>query len=88
MGRNLWYRDDVTHAMAAVAEGGRETISALAASDPEAARLYQAGHDAALRAVALAFGITLPQNDKVRGGEWIPVLPVIECEYQWRERPD
>ena len=82
MGLDLWCRDDVTRILATVAEGGQETIAALVASDPEAARLYQAGHAAALRAVALAFGITLPQNDKVRGGEWIPAPPVIECRYE------
>ena len=88
MALDAWLRDDVTRILTSAADGGRETIAALAVSSPEAARTYQAGHDAALRVVALAFGIALPQNDKVYGGEWIPAQPVIECVYRTGEEPD
>ena len=73
MSLRFWFMDDITSILTGLASAGE-------AHGPE----YQK----ALADVALSFGVAPPQNDKVCGGEWNPARPVIECEYQWRERPD
>ena len=67
MSLKVWVRDDIADILAGLASAG-------AAHGPE----YQK----ALADVALSFGVTPPQNDKVHSGEWIAASPVIECEYR------
>jgi hypothetical protein len=84
MGLDVWFPPDVARILASVGQGGQETVAAMVMADPDAARLYQAGHAAALRSVALAFGVSAPQNDQARG-EWISARPIAEAGYKIRE---
>ena len=78
----IWFREDAARILASAAEGGRATSEALALSGPDGAGAYRRGHTDALRAVALAFGVPVPQNGQVRAGEWISARPVVEAGYR------
>lgn len=63
-----WFPDEVENILAAVAAANGDVISAI---DTPAAELYRRGFDAAMRSVAMAFGVDAPQpaNLMKHGGE-------------------
>jgi hypothetical protein len=58
MGLDMWFREDVARILASAQETALSLGSAIPALDPEAAGAYQRGFGDALRAVAVAFGLS------------------------------
>jgi hypothetical protein len=70
MGLDLWFREDVARILASTHEAMRAAMGATAPLDIESAETYQQGFADALRAVAVAFGVTAPTVSESR--EWSP----------------
>jgi hypothetical protein len=69
MGLDLWFQADVARILASTQETMAATMSAAPALDPDQAEAYKQGFTAAIRAVAVAFGVagpTLPGSN----GDW------------------
>lgn len=69
MGLDVWFRDDVARMLAAAHETLQASSRGAPPLDPERAEAYQQGFEDALRALAVAFGLTGPgarQNGRGR----------------------
>jgi hypothetical protein len=60
MGLDLWFREDVARILAATHETMAASLGATAPVDAEVTGAYRQGFGDALRAVAMAFGLTAP----------------------------
>ena len=79
MGLDVWFRDDVIRVLTA------ESLQISRLPEGE----YRRGREDTLEDIAAYFGQAAPQNDKVRGGEWISARPVVEAGYRtWEVLPD
>jgi len=74
---NVWFRDDIKNALVAVDSANLDIASVV---DTPEVRIYRRGYEAAIRAVAAAFGIRMeeqpaaPMLDQVRPvrtGRWL-----------------
>lgn len=72
MGLDIWFREDILHALQAADQASATTAAALeyalggaeGAGDPRYLRAYREGYRAALVTVAVAFGIDKPAEEK------------------------
>ena len=60
MGLDLWFQADVARILVSTQQTMAATMDAAPAHDPAQAAAYRAGFTAAIRAVALAFGVGIP----------------------------
>ena len=62
MGLDLWFKEDVARILASTQTTVNSQRTAYPAADPAYADAYQRGFDDALNAVAVAFGVRVPQS--------------------------
>lgn len=72
MGLDIWFREDILHALKAAEQASSTTVAAMeyalsgvegsVVGDARYLRAYREGYKAALVTVATAFGITSPDN--------------------------
>jgi hypothetical protein len=77
MGLDLWFQADVARILASTQETMAATMSAAPPLDPDQAEVYRQGFTAAIRAVAVAFGVagpTLPGGYDHRPAWSMPLL--------------
>jgi len=60
MGLSIWFPEDGARILGSVDQTMVATQAAIPALDPEKAEAYQQGFHDAIRAVAVAFGVTMP----------------------------
>jgi len=68
MGLDVWFAHDVARILSATQEAMRSSTGAVAPLDLDRAAAYRQGFSDALRAVALAFGISLSTLSEAGAG--------------------
>jgi hypothetical protein len=80
MGLDLWFQADVARILASTQETMAATMSAAPALDPDQAEAYKQGFSAAIRAVAVAFGVAGPTLPGGNGNRPTRSVQVIEAD--------
>ena len=80
MGLDLWFQTDVARILAATQETMSATMNAAPLLEPEQAEAYRQGFTAAIRAVAVAFGITGPPPPGGNGNRPARSLRTMESD--------
>lgn len=62
MGLDVWFQTDVARLLAATQEAMTATMNATATRDLDQTEAYGQGFNDAIRAVAVAFGVTVPSS--------------------------
>jgi len=79
VGTQIWFRGDIANAIRAAEAASRSTCEALAPSPDEYMEGYRAGFQAALRGLAVAFGLpgrhepppeTISLRQQTEGNSW------------------
>lgn len=71
MSLDIWFREDILHALQAADQSSATTAAALEGagiSDPRYLRAYRQGYRAALAAIAIAFGLVEGEDQGWSGG--------------------
>jgi len=79
MGLDLWFQADVERILASTVETMTATMNAAPALDPEQAEAYRQGFAAAIRVVAVAFGVAAPALAGGNGDRAVRGVQVIEA---------
>lgn len=87
MGLDLWFQQDVARILASTQETMAATMDAAPALDPEQAEAYRQGFTAAIRAVAVAFGVAGPTLPGGNGNRLARSVQLIEGDPDpWRRQ--
>jgi len=68
MSLDVWFKDDIRNTLLALSETSQDTHAQIVAlvGESQTAQSYRSGYGDALRAVAIAFGITAPRASEER----------------------